>query len=68
LYYDVFRFGIFDVSEPSTDHRREYRVGNQTFAEYKALAAKATQNVPATSFKGGVLGSIPAASAAKPPT
>jgi hypothetical protein len=43
------------------------RVGNESLAAYKALAAKATSNVPAKEFRGGVLGSIPAASAAKPP-
>ncbi|RDW59762.1 hypothetical protein BP6252_12849 [Coleophoma cylindrospora] len=40
---------------------------NQSFAEYKAAAAKATANVPATTVKGGVLGSIPAADAVPPP-
>lgn len=42
--------------------------GTENLAAYKALAANATLNVPAKDFKGGVLGSIPAASAAKPPT
>lgn len=42
--------------------------GTENFTAYKALAAKATSNIPAKDFKGGVLGSIPATSAAKPPT
>ncbi|KAN0095289.1 Cupredoxin [Hyaloscypha variabilis] len=41
--------------------------GNETFAAYKSAAAKATKNVPAANFKGGVMGSIPAADAVPPP-
>ena len=44
-----------------------YRNGNETFAAYKAAAAKATKNVPAANFRGGVIGSIPAAQAMPPP-
>ncbi|RDW65471.1 hypothetical protein BP5796_10163 [Coleophoma crateriformis] len=40
---------------------------NQSFAAYKAAAAKATKNVAASTVRGGVLGSIPAADAVPPP-
>lgn len=43
------------------------RNSNQSFAAYKAAAAKATKNVPASVMKGGVMGSIPAAKAVSPP-
>jgi hypothetical protein len=39
----------------------EGRNGNETFAAYKAAAAKAEKKVPASNFRGGVMGSIPAA-------
>ncbi|KAH8770391.1 extracellular serine-rich protein [Hyaloscypha sp. PMI_1271] len=41
--------------------------GNETLAAYKSAAAKAEKNVPAANFKGGVMGSIPAADAVPPP-
>ncbi|KAF8856648.1 hypothetical protein BDZ45DRAFT_593926, partial [Acephala macrosclerotiorum] len=41
--------------------------GTENFAAYKAAAAKATKNVPANNFKGGVLGNIPKADAVPPP-
>jgi hypothetical protein len=41
--------------------------GTENFAAYKAAAAKAAKNVPASNFKGGVLGNIPIADAAQPP-
>jgi hypothetical protein len=43
------------------------RNGNETFAAYKAAVAKAEKNIPAANFKGGVMGSIPAADAVPPP-
>jgi hypothetical protein len=43
------------------------RNGNETLAAYKTAAAKAEKNVPAANFKGGVMGSIPAADAVPPP-
>jgi plastocyanin len=43
------------------------RNGNETLAAYKSAAAKAEKNVPAANFKGGVMGSIPAADAVPPP-
>jgi hypothetical protein len=45
----------------------EDRNGNETFAAYKAAAAKAEKNVPASNFRGGVMGSIPSANAVSPP-
>lgn len=41
--------------------------GTENFAAYKAAAAKAAKNVPASNFKGGVLGNIPKADAVPPP-
>jgi len=43
------------------------RNGNETLAAYKSAAAKAEKSVPAANFKGGVMGSIPAADAVPPP-
>lgn len=43
------------------------RNSNQSFAMYKAAAAKAKKNVPASVVKGGVMGSIPAARAVPAP-
>jgi hypothetical protein len=43
------------------------RNSNQSFAMYKAAAAQATMNVPASAMRGGVMGSIPAAKAVPPP-
>jgi hypothetical protein len=40
---------------------------NQSFAQYKAAAAKAAKNVPANAVRGGVMGSLPAAKAVPPP-
>lgn len=43
------------------------RGANQSFAMYKAAAAQASMNVPASDVRGGVMGSIPAAKAVPPP-
>lgn len=40
---------------------------DKTFASYKAAAAKATKNVPASAVGGGTLGMIPSAQAVPPP-
>lgn len=43
------------------------RNGTENLAAYKAAAANATKNVPAMTFRGGVLGTIPKSIAVAPP-